>query len=67
MVIIGVGSHKRTYTFVAVDEVGRKLADKTLPATTDGHLDALAWACRFPERRWAIEDCRHLTRRLHTP
>jgi hypothetical protein len=56
MVIIGVDSHKRTHTFVAVDEVGRKLAEKTSPATTDGHLDVLAWAQRWPDRSWALED-----------
>jgi transposase len=66
MVIIGVDSHKPTHTFVAVDDVGRKLAEKTLPATTEGHLDALAWAQRWPERNWALEDCRHLTRRLES-
>jgi transposase len=66
MVTIGVDSHKRTHTFVAVDHVGKKLAERTLPATTDGHLDAVEWAERWPERRWAIEDCRHLTRRLES-
>jgi transposase len=66
MVIIGGDSHKRTHTFVVVDELGRKLAEKTCPATTDGHLDALAWAERWPERTWALEDCRHLTRRLES-
>jgi transposase len=66
MVSIGGDSHKRTHTFVVVDELGRKLAEKTLPATTDGHLDALAWAQRWPERTWALEDCRHLTRRLES-
>jgi len=66
MVIIGTDSHKRTHTFVVVDEVGRKLAEKTLPATTQGHLEALEWAERWPERHWAIEDCRHLTRRLES-
>src|SRR5712691_2882044 len=66
MVMIGGDSHKRTHTFVVVDELGRKLAEKTLPATTEGHLDALAWAERWPERTWALEDCRHLTRRLES-
>src|SRR4051812_28070034 len=66
MVMIGGDSHKRTHTFVAVDELGRKLAEKTAPATTDCHLDALAWAERWPERTWALEDCRHLTRRLES-
>jgi transposase len=66
MVIIGVDSHKRTHTFVAVDDLGRKLAERTLPATTEGHLDGLEWAERWAERRWALEDCRHLTRRLES-
>ena len=48
MVTIGVDSHKRIHTFVAVDEVGKKLAEKTLPATTEGHLDGLAWANAGP-------------------
>jgi transposase len=66
MVIIGTDSHKRTHTFVVVDEVGKKIGEKTLAATVEGHLDALTWAERWPERRWALEDCRHLTRRLES-
>lgn len=64
VVIVGVDVHKRTRTLVAVDETGRKLAEKTVAATPDGDLEAVAWAGRWPERRWALEDCRHLTRRL---
>jgi transposase len=63
-VIIGVDSHKKTHTFVAVDQAGRQLAQCTLPATSDGHVDALRWAAGWPERMFAAEDCRHLTRRL---
>ena len=63
-VVIGVDAHKRTHTLVAADELGRELATKTLAATADGHLAAIAWASRWPTRRWAIEDCRHLTRTL---
>jgi transposase len=66
MVIIGTDSHKRTHTFVVVDEVGTKVGEKTLAATVEGHLDALTWAERWRERRWALEDCRHLTRRLES-
>jgi transposase len=64
MVIVGVDAHKRTHTFVAVDGVGRKVAERTLPATEDGHLEAIRWARRWHERRFALEDCRHVTRRL---
>jgi transposase len=49
---------------VAVDELGRKLGEKTVPATSDGHLQAVEWATRWPQVRFAVEDCRHLTRRL---
>lgn len=64
--IIGGDSHKRTHTFVAVDSVGRRVAEKTVPATTDGHLAAVSWAAQWEQRRWALEDCRHLTRRLES-
>src|SRR5262245_49845607 len=64
MVVLGVDAHKRSHTVVAVDEVGRKLAERTVPATPDGHLEALAWARRWADRTFALEDCRHVTRRL---
>ena len=62
-VVIGVDAHKRTHTFVAVDGTVRKLAEKTVAATPDGHLEAVEWAACWPERLFALEDCRHLTRR----
>ncbi|MDQ4131782.1 MAG: IS110 family transposase [Actinomycetota bacterium] len=66
MVIVGVDAHKSTHTLVAVDEVGRKLGERTVVATSEGHLDALEWAERWTERRFALEDCRHVTRRLES-
>jgi len=62
--MIGVDAHKRSHTLVAIDEAGRKLAEKTVPATPEGHLLVARWAGRWQERVFAIEDCRHLTRRL---
>jgi transposase len=64
MVVIGVDSHKRTHTLVAVDGSGRKLAERTVSTATAGHLEGLRWARRWRERTFALEDCRHLTRRL---
>jgi transposase len=64
MVTIGADSHKRTHTLVAVDELGRKLAEHTARAVPEGHLELLRWAARWPERTFALEDCRHLSRRL---
>jgi len=64
MVTLGGDSHKRTHTLVAVDENGRQLAQRTLLATKAGHLEALQWAGRWSERKWALEDCRHVSRRF---
>ncbi len=64
MVVIGVNSHKRTHTVVAVDEVGRKLAERTVATTADGHLDLLGWSRRWTDRTWALKITSHLTRRL---
>ena len=41
MVVVGADVHKRTHTFVAVDEVGRKLGEKVVAATSAGHADAV--------------------------
>jgi len=64
MVTIGVDPHKSSHTFVAVDGNGRKLAEKTCSATAEDDLEALCWAGQWPERVWALENCRHLVRRL---
>jgi transposase len=66
MVVVGVDAHKRIHTLVAVDQVGRKLAERTVAATSDGHLQAVTWAAQWPQPQvtFALEDCRHLTRRL---
>jgi transposase len=65
-VFLGIDAHKRTHTVVAVDEAGRKLGERTTMATTtEAHLELVRWAQRFGDRRrWAVEDCRHLSRRL---
>jgi transposase len=64
MVTIGADSHKATHTFVVADGNGRQLAQKTVKATSGGHLEALAWASQWLERYWALEDCRQVSRRL---
>jgi transposase len=65
MVTFGVDAHKRTHTIVAVDGRGTPLGQITVGTTSDDHLGLLRWAARFGgERRWAVEDCRHLSRRL---
>jgi len=58
MIVIGVDVHKQSLTAVAVDEVGRAVAELTVGSPAElvawsGSLDA--------ERLWAVEDCRQLT------
>ena len=65
MVTFGVDAHKRTHTIVAVDDRGTPVGQTTVGTTSQDHLVLLRWAARFgAERRWAVEDCRHLSRRL---
>jgi transposase len=64
MVTLGVDAHKRSHTIVAADEQGRQLGQLTVTATSAGHLRGLGWARQWPDRCWAVEDCRQLSRRL---
>jgi transposase len=65
MVTIGIDAHKRSHTAVVVDEHGRQLAQRTSGTTSPEHLELVAWAAKQARVRvWAVEDCRHLSRRL---
>ena len=64
MFVLGTDAHKRSHTVVAADEAGVELGSITVGATPEGHLKLVRWAAKWPERRWAIEDCRQLSRRL---
>ena len=65
MVIIGVDAHKRSHTLVACDEQGRKRGERTIGTSSADHLVVVGWAAGFgADRLWAVEDCRHLSRRL---
>lgn len=64
MVTLGTDAHKLSHTIVAVDDNGRAVGRRTVAATSAGHLEALQWASHWPQRVWAVEDCRHLSRRL---
>lgn len=64
MVVFGVDAHKRTHTIVAADPAGAAIGSITVAATPHGHLKAVQWAAQFEQRRWAIEDCRHISRRF---
>jgi transposase len=62
MIVIGVDVHKHSLTAVAVDELGRPLAERSGPPDEE----LLAWARSLPGDTllWALEDCRHVTRGL---
>jgi transposase len=64
MLVLGIDAHKRTHTAVAVDEHGKRVGAKTVPATSAGNLELVRWACELGEHVFAVEDCRHLSRRL---
>jgi transposase len=67
MVVVGADVHKRSHTFVAVDEAGRKLGQLTVRADSRGHDQAIRWVHTeygASGLLWAIEDCRHLSARL---
>jgi hypothetical protein len=60
-----IDAHKRSHTAVAIDASGRKLGQRTTGTTSEDHLALLSWAEQFDSQRiWAVEDCRHLSRRL---
>jgi transposase len=66
MIVIGADTHKRTHMLAGVDAAtGEVLEARQIAASDDGHRDAVRWARELgSERVWAIEDCRHVSRRL---
>jgi transposase len=63
MVTIGIDPHKDTHQAVAVDDVGRQLAQRQVSAELEGFGQLLGWARQLPgqERVWVLEDCRHVS------
>ena len=66
MIVIGVDTHKRSHTFVALDAAtGGVRGQLTIPASDEGTLDALRFVAELDDERvWAVEDCRHVSGRL---
>ena len=66
MIVIGADIHKRTHTLVAVRaQSGELIGELEIKAEEAGHRRALRWARELgKERVWALEDCRHVSRRL---
>jgi hypothetical protein len=57
MIVIGVDVHKHSLTAVALDELGRTLAERS------GPVDEVARARSLGEETllWAVEDCRNVS------
>jgi transposase len=55
---VGVDTHKRTHTLVALDEGGRQLGTRTISNSPEGWASALAWARGQQQqiRCWGIEN-----------
>jgi len=64
--VIGVDAHRRTHTLVAVNQLGLKLAQKTIGTSSASHAEAVRWARSQLGTAivWGVEDCRSLTARL---
>ena len=62
---LGIDAHKYNHTVVAVDWLGTKLGERTGGTTSKHNLELLQGAAKFGrDRRWAVADCRQLSRRL---
>ena len=66
MIVIGADTDKESHALAAVDEgTGKVRGGRQIKADEPGHLAAVRWARSLDEERvWAIEDCRHVSRRL---
>lgn len=66
MTTVGIDAHKRTHTLVAVNVLGRQVAERTFPSTIAGHGEAVGWVVeRFGfDVEWAVEDNRAVTHQL---
>ena len=66
MIVIGADTHKGSHALAAVDEgTGRVRGSREIQAGEPGQLAAVRWARAVDDDRvWAIEDCRHVSRRL---
>jgi transposase len=63
VIVIGVDPHKATHTAAAVHAgLGELRGERTVKARQAGHEQLLDWARGLgDERRWALEDCRHVS------
>ena len=60
----GAGLAGRLARWPGPELIGNGWSALTVSAVTEGHLRAVRWAAQWESRKWAIEDCRHISRRL---
>ena len=54
--VIGVDTHKDVHVAVALDQVGRKIAEHASSTTMTGLREMITWASTLdPQCRWGIE------------
>jgi len=63
MIVIGIDPHMKTHTAVALcAATGARMGERTAARDGEGHDTLLAWARSLgDERRFAVEDCRHVS------
>jgi len=55
-VIIGVDTHKREHVAVAIDGLGGRLGDRSVPANNEGYVQLAEWAANFgPVHCYGVE------------
>jgi transposase len=66
VIVLGIDPHKKSHTVVALEgATGELLGELTVQTSTAGQVQLLDWARALAaERRFALEDCRHLSGRL---
>jgi transposase len=65
VMVIGIDPHKRQHTAAVLDRLTQRHCDSiAIEASLAGYRRLLAWAMRWPERTWAVENARGLGRHL---
>ncbi|MFF4828495.1 IS110 family transposase [Streptomyces sp. NPDC001312] len=65
MILLGADPHKSTHTATAVEpESNQQLGAMRIEASLTDYRRLLAWAKRWPQRKWAVENANGLGRHL---
>ncbi|MCX4792665.1 MULTISPECIES: IS110 family transposase [unclassified Streptomyces] len=65
MILLGVDPHKSTHTATAVEPVSnQQVGSMRIEASLADYRRLLAWAKRWPQRKWAVENANGLGRHL---